>query len=101
MAHFTSNFQRLKPLLQRVVFSGNLTAEDQEVLTSFQNSPAYDKLPKSAEVADSANKTGLFLLKQAADSLSLFAKGDNEQALQAAKATQNLKLGLDPFKGFF
>ncbi len=101
MAHFISNFKRLQPLLQKVVLSEVLTKEDKLILTSFQNSSTYKTLPKSSEAANSASKTNLFLLRQATDSLLMFAKGDNRRALEVAKATQNLKLRVDPFRGFF
>lgn len=101
MTHFTSNFQRLKPMLQRVVYTEKLTERDKQVLVEFQKTSLYSELPKNISEAALYNKTSLFLLKQAADSLLKFARGDNQQALQIVKTALHLPLKVDPFRGFF
>ena len=96
-----SNFQKLSPMMLRVTRLESITETDKQFLNSFQNSPSYEKLPKSLETAELTGQTNLFLLKKAADTLHLFVTKDIASALEIARETLKLKLGVDPFRGFF
>lgn len=97
----TSNFQKLTPLLLKVIYSEYFTETDKDFLNTLQNSPSYTKLPSSLSVAEVTGQANLFLLRKAVDSLQFFVLGDINSALEAARATLQLKLGKDPFRGIF
>ena len=97
--YFESDFDRLKPLLEKVISKKILNKKDMEILNNFQASAAYANLPKSDKESEQVEKVSLYLLKQATDMLLAFSQKEYNNALEAAQSTQNLMLVADPFDG--
>ncbi len=96
-----SNFQKLSPLLQKVIRSEPITETDKHFLNTLQNSPSYTKLPSSLAAAEVTGQANFFLLRKTVDALQFFVLEDINSALETARATLQLKLGKDPFRGIF
>ena len=97
--YFESDFDRLKPLLEKVIKKRTLNEKDIQILNNFQASNAYANLPKSNKEAEQLEKISLYLLKQATDMLLTFSQEKYNDSLEAVQSTQNLMLVADPFDG--
>ena len=96
-----SNFDRLKPIMDYAINTGQISTKGLETVREFRLKQAYEKLPFDVSKTENPQNIGLFLLRRTADVLTEIGNKDFGKALDLTKDTMNLTLVGDPFDGGF